>query len=66
MKSTDKNVDVVTNAPPTGIYRMAVDGTVSYDRFDFDRQAIDSEREAFFLRITGPVDYRYEGPIWAS
>lgn len=61
MKSTDKNVDVVTNAPPTGIYRMAVDGTVSYDRFDFDRQAIDSEREAFFLRITGPGDYRYEG-----
>jgi hypothetical protein len=24
-------------------------------------QAIDSEREAFFLRITGPGDYRYEG-----
>ena len=61
MKSTDKNVEVVTNAPPSGIYRMAVDGTVSYDRFDFDRQAIDSEREAFFLRITGPGDYRYEG-----
>ncbi len=61
MKSTEKNVEVVTNAPPSGIYRMAVDGTVSYDRFDFDRQAIDSEREAFFLRITGPGDYRYEG-----
>ncbi len=61
MKSTDKTVDIVTNAPPTGIYRMALDGTVSYDRFDFDRQAIDSEREAFFLRITGPGDYRYEG-----
>ena len=28
---------------------------------DFDRQAIESEREAFFLRITGPGDYRYEG-----
>ena len=40
---------------------MADDGTVSYDRFDFDRQAIESEREAFFLRITGPGDYRYEG-----
>lgn len=61
MKSTDKTVDIVTNAPPTGIYRMADDGTVSYDRFDFDRQAIESEREAFFLRITGPGDYRYEG-----
>ena len=40
---------------------MAEDGPVSYDRFDFDRQAIESEREAFFLRITGPGDYRYEG-----
>ena len=30
-------------------------------RFDYNRQAIDSEREAFFLRITGPGDYRYEG-----
>ena len=61
LKSTDKTVDIVTNAPPTGIYRMSVDGTVSYDRFDFDRQSIDSEREAFFLRIAGPGDYRYEG-----
>ncbi len=61
LKSTDKNVDIVSNAPPTGIYRMALDGTVSYDRFDFDRQAIEFEREAFFLRITGAGDYRYEG-----
>jgi D-alanine-D-alanine ligase-like ATP-grasp enzyme len=61
MKHTGKNVDIVTNAPPTGVYRMAPDGTVSYDRFDYDRQAIDSESEAFFLRIVGPGDYRYEG-----
>ena len=61
IKNTTENVDIVTNAPPTGVYRMAVDGTVSYDRFDFDRQAIESEREAFFLRIAGPGDYRYEG-----
>jgi biotin carboxylase len=61
MKSTGENVDIVTHAPPTGVYRMSEDGTVAYDRFDFDRQAIASEREAFFLRITGPGDYRYEG-----
>ena len=28
-------VDIVTHAPPTGIYRMNDDGTVSYDRFDY-------------------------------
>ena len=40
---------------------MAPDGSVSYDRFDYHRQAIENEQEAFFLRITGPGDYRYEG-----
>ncbi|MEF8734394.1 MAG: biotin carboxylase [Candidatus Accumulibacter phosphatis] len=61
MKYTDKNVDQVTHAPGTGIYRMSEDGSVSFQRFDYNRQAIDSEREAFFLRITGSGDYRYEG-----
>lgn len=61
IKSTDDIVDIVTHAPSTGIYRMAADGSVSYDRFDYHRQAIESEQEAFFLRITGPGDYRYEG-----
>jgi D-alanine-D-alanine ligase-like ATP-grasp enzyme len=61
IKSTEGIVDIVTHAPSTGIYRMASDGSVSYDRFDYHRQAIENEQEAFFLRITGPGDYRYEG-----
>ncbi len=61
IKYTEDKVDVVTHAPPTGIYRMSDDGAVSYQRFDLERRAIDNEREAFFLRITGPGDYRYEG-----
>jgi len=61
IKYISDNVDIVTHAPPTGIYRMANDGSVSYQRFDCNRQAIESDQEAFFLRITGPGDYRYEG-----
>jgi len=61
IKYTEDKVDRVTHAPATGIYRLAEDGTIGYQRFDFERRAIDSEREAFFLRITGPGDYRYEG-----
>ncbi|CEJ14311.1 biotin carboxylase-like protein [bacterium YEK0313] len=61
IKYTANNVDRVTHAPPSGMYRMADDGSVSYHRFDTNRRAIDSEREAFFLRITGAGDYRYEG-----
>ncbi len=61
IKYTQEQVDVITHAPASGIYRMADDGSVSYSRFDTNRKAIDSEREAFFLRISGPGDYRYEG-----
>jgi hypothetical protein len=61
IKHTGGDVDIVTHAPPTGVYRMAPNGSVAYHRFDYNRQAVESEREAFFLRITGPGDYRYEG-----
>jgi D-alanine-D-alanine ligase-like ATP-grasp enzyme len=61
LKCTDENVDAVVEAPKTGIYRMADNGSVSYHRFDANRRAIDSDREAFFLRITGQGDYRYGG-----
>ncbi len=61
IKHTGEGVDQVVSAPPTGIYRMADDGTIGYQRFDFERRAIDSEREAFFLRIAGAGDFRYQG-----
>lgn len=61
IKHTDDSVDLLTDAPETGIYRMAEDGTVSYDRFDYHRRAVETENEAFFLRILKPGDYRYEG-----
>ena len=61
IKHTKDSVDIVTKAPPTGIWRLNNDGSVAYSRFDYHRRAVESEREAFFLRITGPNDYRYEG-----
>jgi len=61
IKYTEDNVDIVTQAPPTGIWRQGPDGAVSYHRFDYHRAAVESEREAYFLRITGAGDYRYEG-----
>jgi len=61
IKYTEDNVGLVTEAPASGIYRLTEDGTVVYHRFDYHRQAVETEREAFFLRITGPNDYRYEG-----
>ena len=61
LKHTDDNVDIITEAPESGIYRMSDDGRVSFDRFDYHRRAVESENEAFFLRISNAGDYRYEG-----
>ncbi|MCB1764143.1 MAG: biotin carboxylase, partial [Gammaproteobacteria bacterium] len=57
----EDNVDIVTDAPQSGIWRMDSDGNVKYNRFDYHRRAVSNEQEAFFLRITGADDYRYEG-----
>ena len=61
IKHTDDNVDIITHAPPTGIYRIDEQGNIAYDRFDYHRRAVEGENEAFFLRISAPGDYRYEG-----
>jgi hypothetical protein len=61
IKHTQDNVDIITDAPESGIWKMRSDGAVEYDRFDYHRRAVESEREAFFLRILKPGDYRYEG-----
>ncbi|NRF67807.1 biotin carboxylase [Aquincola sp. S2] len=61
LKHTDESIDVVSNAPSSGVYRMDNEGHVKYHRFDANRRAIDSESEAFYLRITGQGDYRYPG-----
>lgn len=61
IKHTDDNVDIITQAPESGIYKMLEDGRVVFDRFDYHRRAVESETEAFFLRISNAGDYRYEG-----
>lgn len=61
IKHTEDNVDIITEAPESGIWKLAKDGTVSFDRFDYHRRAVESEQEAFFLRISDKGDYRYEG-----
>lgn len=61
MKHTRDSVDIITEAPESGIYHMNEDGSIDYSRFDYHRRAVASENEAFFLRISGVGDYRYEG-----
>jgi len=61
IKHTEDCVDIVTEAPESGIWRLNDDRRMEYARFDYHRRAVESEREAFFMRISGPGDYRYEG-----
>jgi hypothetical protein len=61
IKYTDDSVGIITDAPESGIYRMKDDGNVEFSRFDYHRRAVESENEAFFLRILKAGDYHYEG-----
>lgn len=61
IKHVDDSVDLITHAPESGIWRLRADQTMEYSRFDYHRRAVETENEAFWLRISGPGDYRYEG-----
>jgi len=61
IKHTRDSVELVTAAPPTGIWRMAADRSIGFVRVQTHRRTAEGEHQAFFLRITGPGDYFYEG-----
>lgn len=61
VKHVPDSVDRVTSAPESGIWRIDESGRIQYVRMDLNRQSVAEENEAFFLRITGAGDYRYEG-----
>ncbi len=61
IKHTPDTVGYITQAPESGIWRMDAAGNVTYARFDYHRRAVETEQEAFYLRISGTGDYHYEG-----
>jgi biotin carboxylase len=61
IKETGDQVELLTRAPRTGIYRLAGDGTADFNRWGYDWHWIAGESEAFYLRILAQGDYRYPG-----
>lgn len=61
IKYTTDDVQRVTEAPRSGIWRMRDDGSIYFWRMDTHRRYVEKENEAFFLRITRPGDWFYEG-----
>jgi hypothetical protein len=61
IKDCDDRVELITEAPRTGVWRMDEEGNVAWGRWGNDWHSIQDESEAFFLRVAGPGDYRYKG-----
>ena len=61
MKETDDIVQRLTATPRTGQYSLDASGGLVFRRAALDWHQLQNEREAFFLRIYGPGDYRWKG-----
>lgn len=61
LKHTDDTVERVTRAPQSGVWRMKDDGSLEFVYVQTHRRTVETESEAFFLRITKAGDYFYKG-----
>ena len=61
LKETASDVELLTRAPKTGIYKLDREGRMTFGRWGNDWHSIHDEHEAFFLRVLGEGDYRYPG-----
>ncbi len=61
LKQVEDDVERIVEAPPSGIWRMADNGSITYVRRDTDWHTVSNEREAFYLRIADAGGYRYPG-----
>jgi hypothetical protein len=61
LKNTGQDVELITQAPLSGIYHMADDGTVHFVRRAAQMTAVGDEHEAFYMRVYGAGQYRYYG-----
>lgn len=61
VKHTEDTIEYITDAPRSGIWYQYDNGHIEFSRMDTHRRAVESENEAFFLRIAAPGKYLYEG-----
>ena len=61
LKDTGDDVERLTAAPRTGVWRIDDAGAISFARWGNDWHSLQDETEAFFLRVLGAGDYRYPG-----
>jgi len=61
LKQSEDMVELITQSPPSGRWRMNPDGSSAFVRPDTDWHTVADENEGFYLRIAGAGQYRYKG-----
>jgi len=61
LKQVTDDVQLITEAPASGLWRMAEDGSIRFVRHETDWHNIGGDDEAFYLRVHGVGEYRYPG-----
>lgn len=61
IKHTGDEVKRITAAPPSGVWELDGEETARYVRMQTHRRTVQRENRAFYLRISGPGDYLYQG-----
>jgi len=61
LKQVTDEVELITDAPASGLWRLADDGTVRFLRQETDWHNVGGHNEAFYLRVHGAGEYRYPG-----
>ena len=61
IKHTGTSVEPIAAAPRSGVWRMAPDSTIRFERDQIHRRTVHDEDRAFFLRIANEGDWLYEG-----
>ncbi len=61
LKQTDDTVELITEAPASGLWRMDDGGALEFLRPETDWHTVAEEDEAFYFRVYGAGEYRYPG-----
>ncbi|MCZ3386836.1 MAG: biotin carboxylase [Actinomycetia bacterium] len=61
LKQVTDDVELVTAAPRSGLWRMSDDGKISYVHEETDWHNVSDDAEAFYMQVYGEGEYRYPG-----
>lgn len=61
IKHTRNTLELVTQAPASGIWEMRKNQKIKFKKMDVHRQSVVGDNEAFYMQITQKDNYFYEG-----